>query len=133
MEYLKVLVVHRQASFHEEVGSTLKGFEPILRQHYCGIDGLQAAKLEHFDLIVCGIDLPLITGFEMVRSIRNLSRNSFTPVVFIADTLRRDEINLSRLLGAYAIAGRRNVEGNLEIVLQHYLHHRIDQSVLPAN
>jgi CheY-like chemotaxis protein len=117
MECFKVLVVHRQEVMLEEVKSILEKSEPYVRRYQCGIDGLQAAKLEAFDLILCGTDLPLITGFEMVRSIRNLSRNGFTPVIFISDFLIEGHQSLSRRLNALGIIGRRNLRANVNFVL----------------
>jgi CheY-like chemotaxis protein len=116
MEYFRILVVHRQVVVLEEVKSILERFEPYLRQYTCGIDGLQASKLEHFDLILCGTDLPLITGFEMVRSIRNLSKNCFTPVIFVSDHLLPEHENLCKQLNGLGLTGRKNLSTNL-----HYL------------
>lgn len=53
-----------------------------------GLDGLQAARREGYRMIVASIDLPVITGIEMIRGVRNFSLNVDTPVYFI-DT-RRD-------------------------------------------
>ncbi len=83
MVYLKVLVVHRQEAMLDEMKSILDKFGPYMRLYHCGIDGLQAGRIETFDLILCGIDLPLITGFEMVRGLRNFSKNRKTPTIFI--------------------------------------------------
>ncbi len=84
MGYLKVLVVHRQEAMLDEIKTILGKSEPYLRLCYCGIDGLQAASVENFDLILCSIDLPLITGFEMARAVRNFSKNKNTATVLIA-------------------------------------------------
>jgi DNA-binding response OmpR family regulator len=119
MDCFKVLVVHRQEGLLEEVKSVLEKFEPEVRQLECGIDGLQAAKLEHFDLILSGTDLPLITGFEMVRAIRNLSKNCFTPVIFLTDRLDGSHNDLSKQLKGLGIIGTRNLGANLHFVLEH--------------
>jgi CheY-like chemotaxis protein len=103
----------------EEIKLILEEFEPYMRCYHCGIDGLQAAKLEPFDLILCGTDLPLITGFEMIRSIRNLSRNCLTPVIFIADELIEEHQLLNRQLNGLGIVGRGNLSSNLNFILNH--------------
>jgi DNA-binding response OmpR family regulator len=117
MEYFKILVVHRQVDFLEAVKSILERFEFELRQYDCGIDGLQAAKLEHFDLILCGTDLPLITGFEMIRAIRNLSRNCFTPVIFVSDQLNPEHESLASQLNAIGLSGAKNLHANLTYLI----------------
>jgi CheY-like chemotaxis protein len=119
MEYFKVLVVHRQESMREEIKSILEKFDLFYRGFTCGIDGLHAAKFEHFDLILCGTDLPLITGFEMVRAIRNLSRNSLTPVILISDHLITREQALSRQLKVLGITGSQNIAANIHYILEH--------------
>jgi len=50
-----------------------------------------AAKMSMFDLILSGQDLPVVTGIEMVRSIRNLSFNKRTPVVLLAEGTETEE------------------------------------------
>lgn len=85
MEHLKVLVVHRQEVKLAEIKTILEEIHSYTRLYLCGLDGLLAARIEKFDLIICTIDLPLITGFEMVRALRNYSPNRTTPVIFIED------------------------------------------------
>ena len=117
MECFRVLVVHRQEVMLEEVKSALLRREPYVRHFQCGFDGLQAAKLEEFDLILSGTDLPLITGFELIRSIRNLSKNSLTPVIFISDALSERHQSLNRQLKGLGIIGRSNLRANLDFIL----------------
>ena len=53
----------------------------------CAVDGLEAlftARYERFALIVTGQDIPKVTGFELVRTMRNEFANAETPVIFIA-------------------------------------------------
>ena len=82
---MKILVVHRQIETVDLIKSVLKACNPIIRYTESGLDGLLTSRIEHFDLIICGTDLPVVTGFELVRSIRTHSVNRNTSVVFIAD------------------------------------------------
>lgn len=101
MEYLKVLVVHRQENVLIEIKSILDEILTYTRLYHCGLDGLLAARIEKFDLIICTIDLPLITGFEMVRALRNFSPNRATPVIFLKDgTESPDHLQISDQLQA---------------------------------
>src|SRR5258705_11687436 len=86
---MKVLVVHRQEA-------VLQNIKDQLGQRYVeacgnGLEGLMAAKMSMFDLILCGQDLPVVTGIEMVRSIRNLSLNRCTPVILLAEGTETEE------------------------------------------
>jgi CheY-like chemotaxis protein len=80
---MKVLVVHRDEAVLESIKGQLGHW--YVEAYGNGLEGLMAAKMSLFDLILCGQDLPVVTGIEMVRSIRNLSFNRRTPVILLAD------------------------------------------------
>lgn len=73
--------------------------EPVVRYFNSGLDGLHAVRVELFDLIVCGTDLPVITGFELIRSLRTQSINEKTPVIFVADEIDEKAKYLGHALG----------------------------------
>lgn len=74
--------VNVRHSFHEAVGgpwavkypesirNLLRESLPYIRSYRLGLDGMMAARIESYDLIICGTQLPVVTGFEMIRSIR---------------------------------------------------------------
>ena len=97
---MKILVVHRQRDIADQIRSVLQSVGSIIRYSTSGLDGLLAARIETFDLIICGTDLPVITGFEMVRSLRTNSVNKNTPVVFVADEVSREMESLGSALNA---------------------------------
>ena len=113
---MKILVINRQKEVIGQIATVLASVEPVIRYYDSGLDGLLAARIESFDLIVCGTDLPVITGFELVRSLRNSSINKGTPVIFLADELNHKTTYLSHILGAAATL-KLNDE-NLEEALQ---------------
>jgi CheY-like chemotaxis protein len=80
---MKVLVVHRQENVLQNIIAQMKTW--YIKAYASGLDGLIASKLENFDLILCAQNLPVVTGIELVRSIRNLSMNRNTPVILLAE------------------------------------------------
>ena len=80
---MKVLVVHRQESVLQNVKDQLGQWH--VETYSNGLEGLMAAKMTKFDLILCGQNLPVVTCIEVVRSIRNLSANQRTPVILLAE------------------------------------------------
>ena len=80
---MKVLIVHRDEAVTAYVKTQWSHW--VIRSANSGLDGLMVCRSECFDLILCGLDLPVVTGIEMVRSIRNISANSETPVFFLAE------------------------------------------------
>src|SRR5215216_6443652 len=84
---MKILVVHRQNEVVDQIKSVLHDNSLVVIHTESGLDGLLTSRIESFDLIICGTDLPVITGFELVRSIRTNSVNKNVPVIFLADQL----------------------------------------------
>src|SRR5690606_21337666 len=95
---MKILVVHRQREVTEQIRSVLQDVGSIIRCSVSGLDGLLAARIETFDLIICSTDLPVITGFELVRSLRTNSVNKHTPVILIADQISEEMQSLGSAL-----------------------------------
>jgi CheY-like chemotaxis protein len=96
---VKILVVHRQKETVDSIKSVLSRCNPVVRHTESGLDGLLTSRIEHFDLIICGTDLPVVTGFELVRSIRTHSVNRNTPVIFLADEVDAKTEHLGNALG----------------------------------
>jgi CheY-like chemotaxis protein len=88
---MKILVVHRQKDTVNVITSVLSKNNSVVLQSESGLDGLLTSRIEHFDLIICGTDLPVVTGFELIRSIRTNSVNRHTPVMLIIDYLNANE------------------------------------------
>jgi DNA-binding response OmpR family regulator len=101
---MKILVVHRQKEVVEQIAKTLEGKDFAIMHLDSGLDGLFTSRIEKFDLVVCGTDLPVVTGFELVRSLRTYSVNRTTPVIFLADTIDNKTEQLGLALGAAALS-----------------------------
>jgi len=100
---MKILVVHRQKNTVDVIQSVLSEKNPVVFQTESGLDGLLTSRIEHFDLIICGTDLPVVTGFELIRSIRTNSINRETPVIFLSDKIDDKAEHLSNALGVEAV------------------------------
>lgn len=110
---MKILVVHRQKENVDLIKSVLSGCNPVVRHTESGLDGLLTSRIEHFDLIICGTDLPVVTGFELVRSIRTHSVNRATPVIFLADEMNEKATHLGNALGVAGMIVTKDVETRL--------------------
>jgi CheY-like chemotaxis protein len=113
VDTMKILVVHRQKEVVAQIAKTLEGKDFAIMHLESGLDGLFTSRIEKFDLVVCGTDLPVVTGFELVRSLRTYSVNRTTPVIFLADTVDNKTERLGVALGAAALLSHSNV--NLEL------------------
>jgi DNA-binding response OmpR family regulator len=96
---MKVLVVHRQEEVLRSIEAQFSKW--YLKSFNNGLDGLMASRSENYDLILCGQSLPMVTGIELVRSIRNFSVNQRTPVILLADgTETKEHVRIYNLLNA---------------------------------
>lgn len=114
---MKILVVHRQKEVIEQIKSVLQTNESIIRFSDSGLDGLLAARIESFDLIICSTDLPVITGFELVRSLRTNSVNKNTPVVFLADFVDEKTTHLGNALGVAGMLALKEMNERLPLIV----------------
>ncbi len=100
---MKILVIHRQ----EEVVKKIKGVLPFSSQNvvrHCstGLDGLLIGRVASFDLIICSTDLPMVTGFEVIRNVRSSAVNKTTPVILLSDEINE---KTDRLASALMVLG----------------------------
>lgn len=116
--FMKILVVHRQKMVIDQVKSVLQDNSPVVIHTDSGLDGLLTSRIESFDLIICGTDLPVITGFELVRSIRTNSVNKNVPVIFIADHVDAKTEHLGNALGVAGMMAVQDVNIRLADLVQ---------------
>ena len=112
-ETMKILVVHRQKEVVEQIAKTLEGKDFAIMHLESGLDGLFTSRIEKFDLVVCGTDLPVVTGFELVRSVRTNSVNRNTPVIFLSDEVDEKTQHLGNALGVAAMLVMTEVDNRL--------------------
>ena len=118
---MKILVVHRQKNTVDVIQSVLSEKNPVVLQTESGLDGLLTSRIEHFDLIICGTDLPVVTGFELIRSIRTNSVNRDTPVIFLSDKIDEKAKHLSNALGVEAVLLMDDVNHRLAGLVQEHV------------
>jgi len=110
---MKILVVHRQKNTVDVIKSVLSEKNPVVLQTESGLDGLLTSRIEHFDLVICGTDLPVVTGFELIRSIRTNSINRDTPVVMVFDHISEKMKQLGTALGVESMIPLQELSGRL--------------------
>lgn len=119
--FMKILVVHRQKEVVEQITKTLEGKDFAIKYLDSGLDGLFTSRIEKFDLVICGTDLPVVTGFELVRALRTYSVNRTTPVIFLADNIDTKTERLGLALGAARLLGKKETGTDLPDILSQQL------------
>jgi two-component system chemotaxis response regulator CheY len=79
----KVLAVDDSLTIRQLIKMTLSraGYEVVEAED--GAKGLQKASAEVFDLVLSDINMPEMTGIEMLRGLRKLAQYKFTPIVLV--------------------------------------------------
>ncbi|MBA4055663.1 MAG: hypothetical protein C0490_13190 [Marivirga sp.] len=116
---MKILVVHRQKKTVDQIKSVLSSCNPVVLHTESGLDGLLTSRIEHFDVIICGTDLPVVTGFELIRSIRTNSINRSTPVILISDEIDEKTQHLGNALGVAAMLSNTEIDFLLADIVKH--------------
>jgi CheY-like chemotaxis protein len=134
---MKILVVHRQRTVIDQVKSVLRDNSPVVIHTDSGLDGLLTSRIESFDLIICGTDLPVITGFELVRSIRTNSVNKNVPVIFLANEVDAKTEHLGNALGVAGMLAVQEVDHCLADIVNEWVRPEPDKTwddiILKAN
>ena len=79
------MVVHGEEAVLQTLKEKLSMSGCIARPFTSGLDGMLQGRIEKFDWVVSGIDLPAVSGLEMVRSLRLNPMNKDTNVMFLGD------------------------------------------------
>jgi two-component system chemotaxis response regulator CheY len=79
----KILIVDDSLTMRQLVKMTLtrSGYDVVEAED--GQKGLQKASQDSFDLVLSDINMPIMTGIDMLRGLRKLAAYKFTPVVLI--------------------------------------------------
>lgn len=97
---MKVLVVHRQASIADHIKDQLP--QCIVTCVTCGWVGLAEVRSKRYDLVISSYDLPVVTGFEMIRSLRLFSLNMQVPVIMLTDG--HETLGYTKLAGKHKVS-----------------------------
>ncbi len=78
-----ILTVDDSASALQLVKLTLAGAGYNVLQATNGAEGLAKARTEKYDMVLTDLNMPVMTGIEMIREIRKLPDRKGVPIVFL--------------------------------------------------
>ena len=96
----KILVVDDSATVRETQRKILAGAGYAVDTAVDGMDGWNSFRLSDYDIVVSDVDMPRMTGFELVERIRKA--NSSVPVVIVSYKDRSEDRALGKAAGANA-------------------------------
>lgn len=96
----KVLIIDDYEPLLEEVEAFLKieNFVPITACN--GAEGIQLAMTEKPDLIICDIQMPKMTGFQVFKTLEKIPDTSTIPFVFLTAMAQVDDFRKGLNMGA---------------------------------
>jgi len=96
----KVLVIEDDEAVRQFIvaGLRMKGYEMTEAVH--GRLGVEVAKAQPPDLILCDIQMPEMDGYETLRALRSHPATATIPFVFLTGAADRSDVRLGMELGA---------------------------------
>ena len=96
----KVLVIDDLPEVAHIVGATLEaaGFIPLVALD--GRTGLDLARKEHPDLVLCDIRMPDFDGYDTLKALRQDEPTATTPFIFLSGMADRPDVRRGMELGA---------------------------------
>lgn len=80
----KILIVDDEVEFNEIVRSYMEFYGHETVCVFNGREAVERVRKESFDLILMDLMMPEMDGFEAIRQIREMERDSFTPIIILS-------------------------------------------------
>ncbi len=90
----QILIVDDSASMRQMVKFSLQSAGHSVCEAPDGKSGLNAAKLQPFDMVITDVNMPIMNGFELTKGLRCLTSFKFTPILMLTtetDTSKKME------------------------------------------
>ncbi len=96
----KILAVDDSASLRQMVAFTLKSAGHDVTEAADGQQGLNAAKMQNFDLVITDVNMPVMDGITLIRHLRALPNYKFTPLLMLTTESGADKKAQGKAAGA---------------------------------
>jgi CheY-like chemotaxis protein len=96
----RILIIEDEKHLRESIAEFLEdeGFRCL--QASDGIDGIELARTEMPDMIICDIKMPGMNGHEVLKELRRDSRTSTIPFIFLTALIDKTDVRKGMNLGA---------------------------------
>ncbi len=96
----KILAVDDSASMRQMVAFTLKGAGFEVVEASDGVEALEHAKTQVFDLVLSDINMPNMDGIGLTRELRALAEYKFVPILMLTTESAGDKKSEGKAAGA---------------------------------
>ncbi len=97
---VKILAVDDSASIRQMVNFTLSGAGYAVTCVNDGSQALSEAKKQQFDVVVSDVNMPVMDGITLVKSLRQLPSYKFTPILMLTTEASSDKKAEGKQAGA---------------------------------
>jgi DNA-binding NarL/FixJ family response regulator len=96
----RILIIEDQASMRRNLALMLKleGYETITAEN--GRVGIELARQQHPDLILCDVMMPEMDGYAVVQALREDGNFANTPFIFLTAKCDRNDVRIGMNFGA---------------------------------
>ncbi len=84
-ESARILLVEDSSSQRAHVARTLENLGHVVHTAGDGLQGLGAIMREVPDLVLCDVQMPVMTGWQLLRVVRSKPSIAHVPIVFLTD------------------------------------------------
>ncbi|MEM7293767.1 MAG: response regulator [Pseudomonadota bacterium] len=95
-----ILAVDDSTSLRQMVSFTLQGEGHQVVQAQDGVDGLEAAKSQTFDLVITDVNMPNMDGISLIKELRSLPAYRNTPLLMLTTEAGEDKKQEGKQAGA---------------------------------
>lgn len=96
----KILVIEDDENIRESLVELLEMKSYVLLSADNGMQGLQKAKSERPDLILCDVMMPGLNGYEVIEEVRKTADLARVPFVFLSAKAMENDVERGIQLGA---------------------------------
>lgn len=97
---VKILAVDDSASMRQMVSFTLQGAGYEVVEASDGQDALNKAKKAQVDLVLSDVNMPVMDGIALIKSLRALPNYKFTPILMLTTESAADKKGEGKAAGA---------------------------------
>ncbi len=95
-----ILIVDDSASMRNMVKATLSTAGHEVFSADDGRQGVEAANQAHYDVVVTDLNMPIMDGFELIRSLRESENYRYTPILLLTTESSQEKKQEGKAAGA---------------------------------
>ncbi len=96
----RILAVDDSAAMRQMVGVTLSGAGHQVQQAVDGVEALQLAERERFDLVITDVNMPKMDGIALVRELRARPNYRYVPLLVLTTEASNERKQQGKAAGA---------------------------------